>query len=122
MHVEIDSQGDVCILRLTGRFVMATDADYLRIKTDEIKSHNFGKMLVDLTEVVSIGSIVIGFIVDLYTSITKKAGGRFVLAGANARVRGVLDLTRLSTVIPIAADTEAGVAALRGENSTPAAG
>ena len=116
MHVEIDSQGDVCILRLKGRFVMATDADYLRLKTDEIKRHNFGKMLVDLSEVISIGSIVIGFIVDLYTSISKKAGGRFVLAGANPRVRGVLDLTRLSTVIPIAADTGAGLAALRGEN------
>jgi anti-anti-sigma factor len=116
MHVEIESQGDVCILRLKGRFVMATDADYLRLKTNEIKSHNFGKMLVDLSDVISIGSIVIGFIVDLYTSITKKPDGRFVLAAANPRVRGVLDLTRLSTVIPLAADTPSGLAALRSEN------
>jgi anti-anti-sigma factor len=116
MLIEIESQDDVCILRLKGRFVTATDLDYLREQTDEIKIRNCGKLLVDLSEVSSIGSTVIGFFVDLYTSTTKKAAGRFMLAGANSRVREVLDLTRLSTLIPLAADTVSGLAVLRGED------
>ena len=116
MLIEIENQNDVCILRLKGRFVTATDLDYLRAQSDEIKIRNCSKLLVDLSEVSSIGSTVIGFVVDLYTSTTKKAGGRFTLAGANSRVREVLDLTRLSTLIPMATDTESGLAALRGEN------
>ncbi len=116
MLIEIESQNDVCILRLKGRFITGTDPDYLRSKTDEIKMRNCTKLLVDLSEVSWIGSTFIGFVVDLYTSITKKADGRFTLAGANSRVRGVLDLTRLSAVIPLAADTASGLAALRGED------
>jgi len=116
MLIEIESQNGVCILCLKGQFVAATDPDYLRSKTDDIKIGDYRKMLVDLSEVSSICSTVIGFVVDLYTSITKKADGRFILAGANARVRAVLDLTRLSTVIPLAADTASAMAALRGES------
>jgi len=113
MFIVIESQNGVCILRLKGQFVAATDPDYLRSKTDDIKIGDYRKMLVDLSEVPSICSTVIGFVVDLYTSITKKADGRFILAGANSRVRAVLDLTRLSTVIPLAADTASAMAALR---------
>jgi anti-anti-sigma factor len=115
MVIEIESQNDVCILRLKGRFVTVTDPDYLRSQADEIKTGNYSKLLVDLSEVSAIGSTVIGFVVELYTSISKKADGRFTLAGANPHVRNVLDLTRLSTVIPLAADTRSGLAALRAE-------
>jgi anti-anti-sigma factor len=112
MLIEIENRQGVGMLRLKGRFVMATDPDYLRSKTDEIKAQDHLKLLVDLSEVSSICSTEIGFLVDLYTSTTKKAGGRFILAGANPRVREVLNLTRLSTVIPLAADTASGLAAL----------
>jgi anti-anti-sigma factor len=115
MIIEIGSQNDIFILRLKGRFVTVTDPDYLRSKADEIKLRACSKLLVDLSEVSAIGSTVIGFVVSLYTSITKKAEGRCVLAGANSRVRAVLDLTRLSTVIPLAADPGSGLAALRGD-------
>ena len=112
MLVEIESQDDVFILRLKGRFVTGMDPDCLRSMTDEIKNRDCRKLLVDLSEVSAIGSTVIGFVVGLYTTITKKAGGRFTFAGANSRVREVLDLTRLSTVIPLAADTGSALPAL----------
>ena len=112
MLIEIESQKDVCVVHLRGRFVMVTDPDYLSSKADEIKTSNCSKLVVDLSEVSAIGSTVIGFVVGLYTTITKKAGGRFTLAGANSRVREVLDLTRLITVIPLAGDTGSALAAL----------
>jgi anti-anti-sigma factor len=116
MLIEIEIQDDVCVLRLKGRCVAVTDPDYLRSQAEQIKAGNHSKLLVDLSEASGIGSTVIGFVVELYTSITKKTDGRFTLAGANSHVRNVLDLTRLSTVIPLAADTRSGLAALRGED------
>jgi anti-anti-sigma factor len=89
---------------------------HLRAKTDEIKSRNCTKVLTDLHEMPVIGSTGIGFVVSMYISVTKMAGGRFVLADANHRLREVFDPTRLSTVIPLAADTASGLAALRGES------
>ena len=117
MLVEIENQNDVCILRLKGRFVMATDMEYLRLRGEEIKIRSYNKLLVDLSDVCSIGSTVIGFVVDLYTFTIKNGNGRFMLAGANSRVLEVLDLTRLSTLIPLAADTESGLAVLCGAST-----
>ena len=117
MPIEIESQNDVCILHVKGRMVTGMDPVYLRSRADEVKTGNYSKLLVDLSQVDAIGSTIIGFVVALYTSITKKAGGRFTLAGANARVRAVLDLTRLDTVVPLAVDIESALAALHGEDS-----
>jgi anti-anti-sigma factor len=76
------------------------------------------KVLVDVQAVSYIGSMGIGFLVGLYTSVTKNPEGRFVLAGANARVRDVMRLTRLDTVIPQVADLTSGLVELRGEGRT----
>jgi hypothetical protein len=48
--------------------------------------------------------------VDLHTSTTKDAAGRFVVASPSARVLEVLTLTGLATVIPIAKDLAAALA------------
>jgi len=115
MLIEIERQQDVCILRLSGRFLAGMETDYVRSRMDDIKSQDCAKMLVDLSGVAAIGSSGIGFIVSLYTSIIKKAGGRFLLAGVNSRVSQVLDITRISTVIPFAGDPASALAALLGE-------
>jgi anti-sigma B factor antagonist len=112
MHIDFDYQDDVCILRTKGRFATGLDADYLRSKTDEIKKSGRRKVLADFHEVPYIDSTGIGFLVGVYTSVTNTLGGRFVIAGPNPRVREVLDLMRLSTVIPIAVDEAAGMAFL----------
>jgi anti-sigma B factor antagonist len=115
MHIDFEYQGDVCILRTQGRFATGLDADYLRAKTDEIKKSGRRKVLADFHEVPYIDSTGIGFLVGVYTSVTNTMGGRFVVAGPNPRVREVLDLMRLSSVIPIAADEAAGMAYLQAE-------
>ncbi len=119
MIIELELKDDVCILRNKGRFATGTDAVYLRAKTDEIKKSGRRKVLADFQEVPYIDSTGIGFVVAVYTSVTNMPGGRFVLVGPNHRVREVLDLMRLSTVIPIAADETSGLALLNAV--TPAA-
>jgi anti-anti-sigma factor len=113
--IEIQPQGDVCVLRLQGRFTAGPDPEYVLGKSDKDKVRSFHKVLADLSALSSIGSMGIGFLVGLYTSAMRHADGRFVLAGATPRVREVLSLTRLDTVLPQAADVASGLAALRGE-------
>jgi len=115
MLIEVERQSDVCVLRLKGSLVTGTDPEYLQAKAAEIKSKNCNKVLADLRELLSIGSTGIGFLVGIYTSVTKSPGGRFVLVSPSRRVREVLDLTRLSTVIPLVEDIASGEAAMRGE-------
>ena len=114
MLIELEHREDVCILRIKGRVVTGADPKLLRT-LDEIKNRNCYRLLVDLREVPFIGSTGIGFLVGLYTSATKTRNSRFVLVGSNPRVREVLDLTRLSTIIQLAPDMASGLAALHAE-------
>src|SRR5258707_14747018 len=112
MLVEFEHRGDVCVLRLHGRFATGQDSAYLRARTDEIKCSGFSKVLADFTEVSYIDSTGIGFLIGIYTSVLKNANGRFVLANLNRRVRDVLELTRLANVIPLYPDFESPFDAL----------
>jgi anti-anti-sigma factor len=112
MLIEMERKDDVCIVHLSGRFPSGDDAEYLRAKSDEIRNSNCLKVLADLREVPSMGSAGIGFVVGVYSSVTKNPAGRFVMVGATPRVREVFDLTRLSAVIPSAPDLSSGMAIL----------
>ena len=117
MTIEISQIDDVCVLRFEGRFTTGADPELLRSKSEELKQLACAKVLVDFREVISIGSTAIGFIVAVYSSVTRLPDGRFVLVGAQPRVREVLDLTRLSSILPMALDMASGMAALRGTAS-----
>ena len=111
MVIEVKQKDEVCFLRCEGRFAAGMDPEYLRAKRDEIKGLSCKKVLADFSDVSDVGSEGIGFIVGVYTS-TWNSGGRFVLVGLRPRVREVFDLTRVSTVIPLAADIASGLAIL----------
>ncbi|HSP66910.1 MAG TPA: STAS domain-containing protein [Bryobacteraceae bacterium] len=117
MLIELHQTDDVCILRFEGRFTTGVELEYLRGRAEELKQQACGKVLVDFRDVVSVGSTAIGFIVAIYSSVIAKPEGRFVLVGAQPRVREVLDLTRLSSILPMAADIASGLALLRGSAS-----
>lgn len=117
MLIELNQIDDVCVMRFEGRFVTGTDPEYLRRKSDELKQLACGKVLVDFRDVISVGSTAIGFLVAIYSSVTKNPDARFVLVGVQQRVREVLDLTRLSSILPMASDMASGMAALRGTAS-----
>ena len=111
--IDIEKKDDVCLLRFRGNFHTGEDPDYLRAKMEEIKTVNCPKVLADFEHVPLVGSTGISFLVELY----RNSGGRFVLVKTQPRVREVLDITRLSTVFPQAADVESGLAALSSETS-----
>jgi anti-anti-sigma factor len=113
MLIQFDEQGDVFIMRFQGRIATGDDLEYLTDKLDQVRKRRSEKVLADFRDVISIGSTGIGFVVGVYTSVIKLPNGRFVLIGANPRVREVLDLTRLSSIIPLANDLSSGLAMLQ---------
>jgi anti-anti-sigma factor len=118
MLIEIEQQRDrVCILRCKGHLVAGPEMDYMQIKMREIKSLACAKVLADFRDVTSIGSMGVTFLVGAYTSVMQQPGGCFVMTGVNPYVKHVLDLTRLSTVIPLASDLASGLAMLRADAS-----
>ena len=112
VRIEIERREDVCLVHFHGPFrTGCDDPDYLRAKMDEVKTLNRALVLADLSGVPSAGSTFLGLIAGLYRSW----GNRLILTGIQPRVRQVLDITGLSTVVPLAADIESGLATLRNE-------
>ncbi|HTW67677.1 MAG TPA: STAS domain-containing protein [Bryobacteraceae bacterium] len=101
MLVEFEFRGDICILRLQGRFATGQDSLYLHTKAEELKNSGYVKIMVDFSHVEYIDSTGIGFLIGIYTSVTKSPSGQFALVNVNRRVREVLELTRLAQVIHI---------------------
>jgi anti-anti-sigma factor len=118
LFVDIELFHGVCILHCKGRFVAGPEMEYMQTKLDDVKRLACSNVLADFQEVTSIGSMGVAFVVGAYTSVVRKAGGRFVLTGVSPHVRHVLDLTRLSTVIPLASDLASGLAILGTEAPT----
>jgi anti-anti-sigma factor len=117
MLIEVGRQDDVCILRFEGRFVTGTDPYYLHAKTEELKSLGCNRVLADLRELLAIGSTGIGFLVRIYSTVTKSGNGRFVVVCANRRVLDVFDLTHLQKAMAVVPDITSGLALLRAERA-----
>src|SRR6266849_5104816 len=107
MVIEFEFTREVCTLRLKGRFATGVDAEYLNARADELKATGYRKILADFRDVPYIDSTGVGFVVGLYSSFSRNSAGRFALANLNRRVRGVLDTTRLSTILSIFDDEQA---------------
>jgi len=112
MLVEFEFRGDICVLRLQGRFATGQDSLYLHTKAEELKTSGCAKILVDFSDVDYVDSTGIGFLIGIYTSVTKSPNGKFALVNANRRVRDVLELTRLAQVIQMYPNEAAALEAL----------
>ncbi len=112
MLVEFEFRGDICVLRLQGRFATGQDSLYLHTKAEELKNSGCAKILVDFGDVDYVDSTGIGFLIGIYSSVTKSPNGRFALVNANRRVRDVLELTRLAQVIQMYPNEAAALEAL----------
>jgi len=111
LTIETDKDSGICVVRISGALRSGADDAYVQSKVQDIKAMGCTRLMLDIRELHSTGSSGMGFFVGLYTSLTR-AGGRMVVACPSKLVREVLDLTRLSTVIPIVDDLAAAKAFL----------
>ena len=120
-QMALEHLDDICILRLQGLLTFGSQMEDLRAVKQEMANRRCIRLLVDISAIPFLTSIEIGLLVGLYSSVVGRANGRYILVGPNPRVRRILDLTRLSSIIAIAEDTESGLAMIREPAAEPAA-
>jgi anti-anti-sigma factor len=113
MRLESQIREGVGVLRLVGRFVTGSDAEFLSAK-NLLEKAGVVNTVVDLSEVPYIDSTGLAFVVELHKALQRR-GGRLMLANANARVREVLEMTRIGEIVPMFDDVEDAKDSLRGE-------
>jgi anti-anti-sigma factor len=113
MRLESQIHDGVCVLRLQGRFVTGSDAELLSAQ-NSLKDIGIAKAVIDLRAVPYIDSTGLAVVVELHKSLANR-GGQLFLAGANQRVREVLEMTRIGEIVPLFEDVEEAETALRSE-------
>jgi anti-sigma B factor antagonist len=102
----------VTVVKASGRIVFGEEANALRNEIKPVVQSGAANVVIDLTDVVYVDSGGIGALVGLYTT-ARAGGGELKLAGANPKVRHVLDITKLSAILGIFASADEAVAALQ---------
>lgn len=113
MPLQSQIRDGVGILRLQGRFVTGSDAEFVSAR-NFLEEAGVSNAVVDLSAVPYVDSTGLAFVVELHKSLVSR-GGQLMLAEANRRVREVLEMTRIGEIIPVFDDVEGAEAALRGE-------
>ena len=97
--------GDVCVLKLDGKFMAAGDSFFLREKIKNVLSMGIQKLLIDMDSVPYIDSTGVGFLVSSHTSITQE-GGSLKLLKVKPKILEVFRLMNLLKVFEIFEDEE----------------
>ena len=97
--------GDVCVVKLEGRFMGGGDSFFLREKIKNVLSTGIQKILVDLDGVPYIDSTGVGFLVGSHTTISQE-GGWMKLLRVKPKILEVLKVMNLLKVFDIYDDEE----------------
>jgi anti-anti-sigma factor len=99
--------GNVYIIRCVGRVVLGEEVKALET-TLETGTREFVRVVLDLSEVSRLDSIAMGLLVR-YAERLGKAGGGLRLAAAPPFVVNLLNMTKLSTILPSYATEEEAI-------------
>ncbi len=89
-------------------------APRLKDKLLQVERDSVHHIVVDLGQVGFIDSVGLGVLIGALRR-ARAGGGTLVLAGPNARIRRILDITGLSSAFPVLPDVEEGLAALNSD-------
>ena len=106
-----DADG-VKVVIASGRIVFGEESNSLRREIKPLVQSPDSAVVVDLSDVAYVDSGGIGALVGLYTT-ARASGSRLTLAGANSKVRHVLDITKLSGIIGMYPNADEAAATLR---------
>jgi anti-sigma B factor antagonist len=110
--------GDIAVIDVSGKITYGDGNAALREIVHDQLGKNRKKILLNLKEVHYIDSSGMGELVRLYTTI-RDQGGTVRLVDPSARVRDLLQMTRLNAVFQIENNEAAAVASVGGEIASP---
>jgi anti-sigma B factor antagonist len=97
--------GDVCVLKLDGKFMAGGDSFFLREKLKNVISMGIQNVLIDMDSVPYIDSTGVGFLVSTHTSMTND-GGQLKLLKVKPKILEVFKIMNLLSVFEIFDDEE----------------
>jgi anti-sigma B factor antagonist len=112
--------GDVCVLKLEGKFMGGGDSFFLREKIKNVLSTGIKKILVDLDGVPYIDSTGVGFLVGSHTTVSQE-GGWLKLVRVKSKILEVLKVMNLLKIFDIYEDEETALKSFE-EKKTVSAG
>jgi anti-sigma B factor antagonist len=106
----IDSRGvnDVTILDMTGRITLGEDTAALRRAIGGLVANGRKKILLNLHEVPYMDSSGLGEVVAAFTKV-RDSGGELKLLNLSAKIRTLLEITRLYTIFDVQDDETAAL-------------
>ncbi len=100
LRVEQSFEGDVAVLRLSGRMMASQEMYALRDQVKALIRDGHPDVLADFTDVASIDSAGLGLLITAHYSLARE-GGRMKVCAPNERVRGVFYVTLLHQVLDV---------------------
>ncbi|MFY9689449.1 MAG: STAS domain-containing protein [Candidatus Acidiferrales bacterium] len=112
MGIDTKTEGDVKIVKVTGRLGLGPDLTRLGAVVEELIGQSHNKILLDLEEVPTIDSSAIGMLVRCMTS-AKKSGGSIRLLKPTKFIVQTLKMVGLLNLFPTYEDLPAAVASFQ---------
>lgn len=104
LRVEVRQEGKATVLATHGE-VTAFSSPALRQRIRDVTASKPGLVILDLSATSYIDSSGVATLVEAL-QIANRYGGKLVLVGMRARVRGVFEIARLDTVFVLAGSVE----------------
>ena len=98
--LKIRHSGDVAVVDVSGRVTVGEGSSALRENMRELMAQGHAKILLNMSGVTFMDSSGIGELVSGYVSVTHNHGS-VRLCGLTNRIRDLLQVTRLYSVLPI---------------------
>lgn len=112
LSLSIKEVQGVSVVTCSGRIVFGDEANTLRREVKPLVQEPSAAVVIDLSDVSYVDSGGIGALVGLYTT-ARAGGGQLRLAGANSKVKNVLEITKLTGILGMFATVDHATAALR---------
>jgi anti-anti-sigma factor len=113
---QCENPENVTILDVRGRVVFGDAADSFKAELIKLAGNSPCDVIVNFAEATQIDSSGIGPLVQSYVTLTR-GGGTLIILSPTGSVREVLEVTHLSTAIPVYTDEAAALASLRSSSA-----
>jgi anti-anti-sigma factor len=90
----------IAVVTIAGRLAMGGETERLDATVKGLLQQDQKRFVLDITTLDYVDSSGLGMLVSCLTNV-KKAGGELKLAGANPRIRRILAMTGVDTMMPM---------------------